>query len=215
MGLCFLGTLYTAIRGWGADGRQRMGWHLAAAAVFAAGTGTKEVIVVAPLVVCLYDRFFIHASFKSVFRRSPWLYSGFFPGLLVLLLLVSSGRTAQWACAGGELMAPLQYLLVQPLVISHYLRLALWPRGLCFDYGFPGDNPQWWAGFPVGAATVALTSLALVFAAVVIQGRRFRPSAFAGIWFFLILAPTSSKPIREFKWICCASVSGFSIKQPL
>ena len=29
------------------------------------------------------------------------------------------------------------YLLTQPGVLVHYLRLAVWPAGLCLDYGWP------------------------------------------------------------------------------
>jgi len=32
---------------------------------------------------------------------------------------------------------PLAYLANQPAVIVWYLRLAVWPTKLCFDYGWP------------------------------------------------------------------------------
>ena len=41
------------------------------------------------------------------------------------------------------------YLLTQPGVIAHYLRLAFWPSRQCFDYNWPVVQSVGEALFPV------------------------------------------------------------------
>ena len=61
-----------------------------------------------------------------------------------------SATRSQFATLGagaplaGSLASPhpatasrLEYALTQPSVICHYLRLAIWPHPLCFDYYWP------------------------------------------------------------------------------
>jgi tetratricopeptide (TPR) repeat protein len=71
------------------------------------------------------------------------------------------------------------------LAIARYVRLALWPDPLVFDYGWP--VPQGALGWMLPGALV----LAALLATVLAFARR-RAIAFAGAWFFLILAPSSS-----------------------
>jgi hypothetical protein len=80
---------------------------------------------------------------------------------------------------------PWTYLLNQTLVITHYLRLAAWPRSLVVFYGWP---------VPLTLGDVlpyALVIVGLLLVTTVAWIRR--PAvAFAGVWFFITLAPTSS-----------------------
>ena len=39
--------------------------------------------------------------------------------------------------AAGKQELPVRYLLSQPAILLHYLRLAVWPDPLIFDYGWP------------------------------------------------------------------------------
>ena len=56
-------TLYCVIRG---DGSPRpSGWYAGAVASCGMGMGCKEVMVVAPLLVLLYDRTFLQGSFAG------------------------------------------------------------------------------------------------------------------------------------------------------
>ena len=67
----------------------------------------------------------------------------------------------------------------------HYLRLALWPEGLCLDYGWlPADQTVG----TIIAVTFILTLLGISCRAC----QRKSATGFAGICFFLLLAPTSS-----------------------
>ena len=82
------------------------------------------------------------------------------------------------------------YLVTQPGVIAHYLRLAFWPAGLCLDYCWPAAT----VGDALLPAILVIGLLGLTAWALV-----KRPAwGFLGAWFFLILAPTSSfLPLQE------------------
>src|SRR5262249_47233512 len=67
----------------------------------------------------------------------------------------------------------------------HYLRLAFVPYPLVLDYGWPAARSLADVAAP---ATILIALVALTVWAVV----RRHPIAFAGVWFFGILAPTSS-----------------------
>ncbi|UCE61821.1 MAG: hypothetical protein JSU63_08775, partial [Phycisphaerales bacterium] len=106
--------------------------------------GSKAVMVTAPLVVLLYDRAFLAGSFAQALRRRWGLYFGLgatWAALLwcgviqgVLDTTPQTGRHVGFAFKG---VTPLEYLLSQPGVIIHYLKLSLWPHPLCLDYYWP------------------------------------------------------------------------------
>ncbi len=184
MGMFFLLTMYFAVRGFTGGGRA--GWFASAAAACAAGMGTKEVMVAAPVVVLLYDRVFVAASWREVAGRRWVLYAV----LAGTWLIVAAPVAALLSGAGSTGVGPRArpwgaYALTQSAVIAHYLRLAFWPVGLCLDYGWT---------LAKGAADVfpqGLLVAALLAGTAVALWRR--PAAgFLGAWFFLILAPTSS-----------------------
>lgn len=183
MGLFFLLTLYCAIRFFEPPGRR--GWCAAALAAFVLGLGSKEVIVVAPAIVLVYDWLFWSTSLADALRRHRALYLGFAVSLVFFVLVV--GTRLRRAFTGlGRRMSPWDYGLTQLGVIVRYLRLAIWPRPLVADY----------AGWPIAASvTDVLPSLVVVAAlvAVTLWGLiRRAPLTFLGVWFFAILAPTSS-----------------------
>jgi len=184
MGLFFLLTLYCAIRGF--EPPERRGWHGAALAAFVLGLGSKEVIVVAPAVVFVYDWLFDSSSLRDVLRRHWRLYAGFVAVLALYVLFVGTRLRGAFEGLSGRAVSPWHYALTQSRVIVHYLRLALWPYPLAADYdGWPiATSPgSVWPYLVVVLALVALTLWGLV---------RRRKLAFLGIWFFFILAPTSS-----------------------
>ncbi len=199
MGLCYLLTLYCVIRG----ARSRVGaaWYGCAIIACAIGMGCKAVIVTAPLVVLLYDRVFLSKSLLELLKRRWLLYSGLTGSCVVLVVSrVVKGVLAGllWdpipqATVGFSVttVTPWEYLISQPGVIVHYLRLSFWPHPLCLDY-------QW----PVAQRIVEILPPALVIVLLVgatIWGLARKPwAAFVGAWFFVILAPTSSFiPIKD------------------
>ncbi|MBW1988520.1 MAG: tetratricopeptide repeat protein [Deltaproteobacteria bacterium] len=190
-GFFFLLTLYLAVRGWGSQ--RPWPWHLGAGAACLLGAGTKELVVAAPLVVLAYDAVFVHrsASPLQAVRRSPLLYGGLAAAMGLLAVLVLAGTTA--AATPEPAMGRWDYLLTQAEVILHYLSLSAWPAGLSFIYHWePASLP---GVLPALAAVAAL----LLPAAYGLWKRH--PAGFAGAWFFLILAPTSSiLPLPFVAW---------------
>jgi tetratricopeptide (TPR) repeat protein len=183
MGLCYLLTLYAFIRA--TEPAASGVWSALAVGVCLAGMACKEVMVSAPLMVLLYDRTFVAGSFREAWRLRRGLHGSLAATWLLLgwLVLGAGDRGGTAGFSAG--VAWWQYGLTQCTAIAHYLRLALWPSPLIFDYGTELTTK---AGEVLPAALVlgALligTGLALWRCPVV---------GFAGAWFFAILAPSSS-----------------------
>jgi Tfp pilus assembly protein PilF len=183
MGFFFLLTLYCVTRG--AMSSDQRGWYAAAIVSCALGMGSKEVMVVAPLTVLLYDRAFLSRSFREALRARAALYAGLSGCWLILVGLVASGSHA--ASAGfGLSVTPWEYAWTQPGVIVHYLRLSFWPSPLVLDY-------YDWPVARTVATVVPAGALVLALLVATLWAVRRRPHlGFLGGWFFLILAPTSS-----------------------
>ena len=177
MGLFYLLTLYCVIRG----------WQGAAVLFCALGMLSKPVMVTAPAVILIYDRIFLSASWKELFRKRGRLYLGLAGSWLILPLVLASGAQEYSGLVGMDLkkISPPVYLATQTEVILHYLRLSLWPHPLVLDYQWPVAAHLKEILFPAAAilGLLALTGWAL---------RRRPEIGFLGVWFFGILVPTSS-----------------------
>lgn len=181
---CYLLTLYAfAYRATSAPTSR--GWLALAVLACAAGMAAKEVMVTAPLVVLLYDRMFVAGSFRTALRERAGFYSALAGTWLVLAALVlgTGNRGASAGFAAG--IAWPDYAITQVYAVAHYLRLAVWPQPLVFDYGTPLIRD----GFTLVVAGGVLLSLLV---GVVMAFRRWPAVAFGGIVFFALLAPTSS-----------------------
>lgn len=191
MGLFFLATLYCAIRADSSPGS--LGWRMAAFTACALGMATKEVMITAPVLVCLW---FV------VFRGAPWnpladgerrvVYAGLAATWTILFALVAAGTEATTALASvitserSMGWTPWTYLLTQADVVVHYLRLAVVPDPLVLDnYGWPraASVADVWPQALMLVLSVTATGFGLI---------RRHWAAYCGAWVFLILAPTSS-----------------------
>jgi Flp pilus assembly protein TadD len=145
----------------------------------------KETMVVAPIVVLLYDRTFAFGSLREAVRRRGRYYAALCATWLVLAALLWSSPRGDSAGFTGASVSPWTYLMNQSVMIVRYLRLAFWPTGLVLDYGEPLHLTfaEVWPYALAVAALLAATIVALV---------RNPPIGFLGAWFFLTLAPTSS-----------------------
>jgi len=181
MGLLYLLTLYCAIRA--TEGRQARAWSAAAIVACAAGMGTKETMVTAPIVVALWDHFF-GAPRPGGRGHVRWsLLAGLAASWMLLGVLVRQ----QFRGPSINLDPSIVWLYVrtQAEVVVHYLRLAFAPTRLVFFYDWPLTPAPLWMAWQAAflLALLALTVLAAV---------RRHPAGFLGAWFFLILAPSSS-----------------------
>ena len=184
--LFYLLTLYAAIRC--ANDTNTARWGVVAVVVCALGMGTKEIVATAPLVVLLYDRTFVAGSFAAALRQRRWLYLGLASCWGVTVATVGRDLALEHGTKGtlgDDLVSPVRYLLSQPAILLHYLRLAVWPDPLIFDYGWPAVE----RGTEVVAPAAAILAL-LGLTGAGLWARRWW--GFVLAWFFLILAPTSS-----------------------
>ena len=196
MGLFYLLTLYCLLRS--VDSAAKGAWQWGAVGCCTLGMGTKGVMVTAPVMVLLFDWIFLSASLREIWRRRWTLYVGLMATWSVLFAtglvwgVFNPAYLRDRAVGFGiKDFGPLEYLLTQPGVIVHYIKLALWPHPLCFDYGWQ----------PAQTMTQVIVPLLVILMAVgfsIWAVIKKRPAGFLGIWFFLILAPTSSFiPIRD------------------
>ncbi len=197
MGLFFLLSVYALLRG-ATSHRFGRRWCVLAVLACALGMGCKAVMVVAPIVLLLYDRQFLAGSVGQAFRTRRWMYGGL-AGTWLLLVVTGvvggvlfpkpgSPSHVGFGFAGSSAW---EYLGTQAGVILHYLRLAFWPSPLCLDYGWPIAR---------SAASIYLPGLMVVLLLVGSGWAWYRRHwlGFVGAWFFLILAPTSSFiPIKD------------------
>jgi Tfp pilus assembly protein PilF len=211
MGLFYLLTLYCFIRGagerleaillrqgYGGQGRERpedttpafnsqlstLGsglWLSASVLSCLLGMASKEVMVSAPLIVLLYDRTFVAGTFLEAWR-SRWQ---FYIGLASTWLLLGGLVASTHGHGGPAGIAWWAYALTQFHAIVHYLQLSLWPSPLVFDYGAT------LATRAVDIVPYAMIVLCLVIGTVFAVWRRPVIGFFA-VWFFAILAPSSS-----------------------
>jgi len=173
-------------------------WRLASVVFCFLGMASKEVMVSAPLIVWLYDRTFVAGTFRDAWKER-WRFYASLASTWILLGVLVAGTSGRGGTAGfgtnitvsrpyagfGANITWGPYALTQFRAIVHYLRLALWPNPLVFDYG---------TSVATGAAEIVpyAVIVSLLIVATVVALRRQPTIGFAAGWFFAILAPTSS-----------------------
>jgi Flp pilus assembly protein TadD len=183
MALCYLLTLYAGLRAVDAPHPRR--WLATAVVSSAAGMACKESMVTAPLMVVVFDRVFVFETIGQAFRQRWRFYSGLAAGWLLLAGLLASHSGISSGGFATAQTSTWNYLLNQAIMVTRYLRLAIWPHGLVFYYGWARQltlGDVW----PYGLFLVLL--VAVTTAAFVRRPR----IGFLGAWVFITLAPTSS-----------------------
>lgn len=184
MALFFAATIYCALRAFEADAARL--WTRLAVLSCALGTGCKEVIVGAPVLVLLFDALFVAGSWKGALAARRGLHLGLFGtwALIALFVVLAEGRSESVGFGYSE-VGVWEYLTTQAWAVPHYLQLSVWPDPLVFDYGKRPitELARWLPGGLLVLALLALTAWGLV---------RRSGLAFLGAFWFVILAPTSS-----------------------
>ena len=195
MGLFYLLTLYSLIRS--TKSSRPMKWWLMGIASCALGMGSKAVMVTAPVTLLLYDRIFLSQCFRDILRQRKTFYAGLAGTWTILWLsgivqgVFNTTPSDSHVGFSYQGITSLEYIFTQPGVLLHYLSLSYWPQSLCLDYAWPAANTT------VEIALPGIVILALVM--LTIWGCFFKPKiGFVGLWFFIILSPTSSFiPIKD------------------
>jgi hypothetical protein len=193
MGLCYLLTLYGFIRSTGSPARW---WPVLAVAACALGMASKEVMVTAPVMVLLYDRTFVGGTFGTAWRERWRLHLALAATWLLLAYLMAGAQLAHRGIGFALGVSPVAYALSECRAILIYLRLAVWPHPLVFDYGWDFVRGS-------QAAVLSVLGLGALIAGTLLALWRRPMLGFAGAWFLGILAPSSSvvliiqQPIAE------------------
>ena len=169
-------TLYCAIRSLGSPYEKL--WAAMGILCAVIGSGAKEIMFAAPLVVMAYDRIFFE-------RRRLGLYAALLSTWILVGMTIAVGSRNK-TVGFGLSVSSWDYLKTQSAVILHYLRLAVWPHPLLLDYSDWPMAPRLMSVLP--QAIIVVLFLGLTVWAL------YRRSVlgFLGVWFFVILAPTSS-----------------------
>jgi len=175
--------------------------RIGAYCVFLLGLGTKQIVVTMPLAYLLLAIAVPERSQaaprvswpKRLVVLAPFLVTA---GWYVRQLLVSvEGHRDVGSAVPG--MTWWTYFLTQWKVLLIYLRLVFWPTGQCLDWRYPVTTH-------LDAGTIlAGVALAVIAGGAVAVLWRFRDkvgedaaaariAGFGVLWFFLLLAPTSS-----------------------
>jgi protein O-mannosyl-transferase len=187
MGLFYLFSLYAWLRG--ATGGCRC-WYALSVASFGLSFACKEVAVTLPAVLLLFDRVFLAASWRELIR-SRWAAYLAVAAIGAAVMFPTVATATGGGHEGGvgftiSSSTPYQYLLTQSGVILHYVRLAVWPRGQAVDY------LDWPIAKSLGEVAVPFAVVAGLFLASVVLLFKRPAIGFVGMWFFLILVPSSS-----------------------
>jgi Tfp pilus assembly protein PilF len=186
-GLFVVFTLYCVIRGAAAE--RTTAWNVLAVLSCALAVGSKPAAMVVPLLVLAYDWTFLAVTGSKLWHRRWRLYVGLMPSWLLVAVFLIAGKREWMGSAGvvsGARAIPwLGYAKLQPGVVLHYLRLSLWPDRLCLLYGRPQPPSELLLWMQCGVMGVLLIITAWLLA-------RKSAAGFAGAWFFVTLAPTSS-----------------------
>ena len=190
MALFFLTTMFASARAWSATTRfRRRSWYVVAIIAALLGMGSKEVMVVVPLMVVLYDRAFHYDAWLDGFRgpRRRWPLYAAFAATAIIPIVLAAQNPRSHSVGLGLGITPFEYLLSQGFIIWHYVRLVFVPAGFSIDYG---PNPIDGVLPAIGALTLALGFGAALFAWRRVE--RWGWLGFLAAWFYLILAPSSS-----------------------
>jgi Flp pilus assembly protein TadD len=183
VGLFYLLTVYGFIRSVGPEGKGR--WQTVSVIACFLGVLSKEVMATAPLVVLLYDRWFVAGSFRAAWSARARFYGALFASWLLLAFLIAGSAQRTGTVGFGLGVSSWEYLLTQCRAIVLYLKLAIWPAPLVVDYGYSVNRS-------LGEVLPQALFLVSLAAATLWAGVRRRPWGFIPACFFLVLGPSSS-----------------------
>lgn len=178
----YLLTLYGFIRAETEPARGGF-WRFVSVAACWLGSLCKEAIATVPLAVLLFHWLLLRVDLRSIWRQRLGYYAAL--TLSWTILAVGLDKVYERGVTFSAGISPLQYATVQVSAVVDYLRLSFGPHPLIFDH-----SPM--VVFHPRLSWPHALVLALLLAGVGFLLVRRSRWAFAGSWFLLILAPTSS-----------------------
>lgn len=168
-------------------------------------TGSKEIVIVLPLILMLIDWFFVARGSYKAFRANWWLHALFvgiiggmylyflkpiyfvkiFGGKLAFHSNIGNSLTVQ----GGQKITAWSFFISQFKVILHYIGIFMFPVGLSVDYDWTLSQHIF---SPDSLGPLVL--LLLLFGYLIARWRRDSGDlvTFCGFWFFIMVLPRSS-----------------------
>lgn len=185
MGLFYILSIYTFL----CYRENRPKWGFVSVLVCYLGMATKEDMFSAPLIILLIDGVLISKSFKEALKERLLYYLGIFSSWALLGYLIYSTH-GRGGTVGFDSGLPVwMYWVTQFPAIIHYIQLTIWPNPLVFDYAF---NRYWiwhpWLTTPFALCVFGLLAVSAIWAV------KRRPVGILGLFFFVLLAPTSVIP---------------------
>jgi len=173
-------------------------WKSVSLLACSVGIGAKETIICAPLIVFLYDSFYVTGSFLGSLKIRKGYYTVLCATWIPLFYLIFNSNKRGGTVGFGLGVSTWSYLLTQTKALCIYIKLVLWPRPLIIDYGTQlvrGINE-----IPLQAIFISGVLIVTLYGLI-----RKQSYAFLGAVFFILLAPSSSfvplvsQPIAEHR----------------
>ena len=188
MGLCYLLTTYFSLKWFATLNRRWVSWALVS---FFVGIGSKPILVTAPFVVLMFDRFLFPKTWHETLKRSLGLYLGFVVGLITLTLLVIFSPMDKNSGFSVEKLSVLDFLMSQFGAVLYYLRLILWPDSLALDY-------SWGLAGSLTEIVIPMIIVMGLIASGIYGFHKRKIWGFLILLYFILLAPSSSLiPIKD------------------
>jgi tetratricopeptide (TPR) repeat protein len=167
--------------------------------------GTKEAVVVMPMLIALFDWFFIAEGEWQSFKSRLWLHAGYCImlygvmiryGVLTPHYVNSVASTPVHNNRGNVLTDHATHNITLPpffisqfKVVLHYLSIFLFPVGLCFDYDVKLSTA--WYNLDVIVPFMILAAMA-AGAAWLYRRNTAHFLTFVTAWFFISILPRAS-----------------------
>lgn len=168
-------------------------------------TGTKEIAILSPVMLLLIDWFFVaQGNFKKLSSRSlfylcyssiifvSYLYylkPSFFKNVLIANNSVANNIGNVITQNPQQMITAWSYFISQFKVIIHYIGLFIWPQSMCVDYDWKLVESFW---SPDCLGPLLLLILCAVGIFLLLKSDKTHVVGFAGLWFFIGLAPRST-----------------------